>query len=155
MSVALTREGSDVIDLMAGDILHGTAIAIQVKTARNARKSKYWEWSVGRKVINLKDSKLVYVFVDLKEDANENQTPLVFVVPVKDVAQQAINAGFEEVYFHSLRHTFASLLKENGEDLKTIQELLGHSVQSTTADIYTHVSPKTKKAAADKMDNIF
>jgi len=96
MSVALTRDGSDVIDLMAGDILHGTAIAIQVKTARNARKSKYWEWSVGRKVINLKDSKLVYVFVDLKEDANENQTPLVFVVPVKDVAQQAINAGFVE-----------------------------------------------------------
>jgi len=69
--------------------------------------------------------------------------------------RKAIKAGFEEVYFHSLRHTFASLLKENGEDLKTIQELLGHSVQSTTADIYTHVSPKTKKAAADKMDNIF
>ena len=96
MSVALTRDGSDVIDLMAGDILQGTAIAIQVKTARNARKSKYWEWSVGRKPLALKDSNLVYVFIDLMEGAKENQPPTVFVVPVIDVAQQAIDAGFVE-----------------------------------------------------------
>jgi hypothetical protein len=96
MSVALTRDGSDVIDLMAGDILHGTAIAIQVKTARNARKSKYWEWSVGRKPLGLKDSNLVYVFIDLLEGSKEKSPPTVFVVPVIDVAQQAINAGFVE-----------------------------------------------------------
>ena len=96
MPVALTRDGSDVIDLMAGDILKGTAIAIQVKTARNARKSKYWEWSVGRKPLNLIGSKLVYVFVDLLEGQNENKCPTIFVVPVADVAQQAIDAGFED-----------------------------------------------------------
>jgi hypothetical protein len=94
MPVALTRDGSDVIDLMAGDILKGTATAIQVKTARNARKSKYWEWSVGRKPLKLKDSNLVYVFIDLIEGSKENQPPKVFVVPVVDVAQQAIDAGF-------------------------------------------------------------
>jgi len=94
MSVALTRDGSDVINLMAGDIFQGTAIAIQVKTARNARKSKYWEWSAGRKPIDLKDSNLVYVFIDLMEGAKENQPPTVFVVPVIDVAQQSIDAGF-------------------------------------------------------------
>lgn len=96
MSVALTRDGSDVIDLMAGDILQGTATAIQVKTARNARKSKYWEWSVGRKPLNLQDSNLVYVFIDLMEGAKEDQPPTVFVVPVGDVAQQAIDGGFIE-----------------------------------------------------------
>ena len=96
MSVALTRDGSDVIDLMAGDILQGTATAIQVKTARKARKSNYWEWSVGRKPLKLKDGNLVYVFIDLVEGSKEDQPPTVFVVPVIDVAQQAIDAGFLE-----------------------------------------------------------
>jgi integrase len=57
--------------------------------------------------------------------------------------------------FHSLRHTFASMNIENGTDIKTISEILGHSDIDVTLKIYTHTSEKSKQKAIEKFNQIF
>lgn len=47
--------------------------------------------------------------------------------------------------FHGLRHTFATNLISKGADVKTVSELLGHSVVTTTLNLYTHPSFEHKK----------
>jgi len=63
-------------------------------------------------------------------------------------------AGLEHIRFHDLRHTFATLLLEKGEEIKTIQNLLGHRDISTTLNTYAHVTQKMKAASAAKIENI-
>lgn len=54
---------------------------------------------------------------------------------------------------HDLRHACATLLLAQGEDLKMISEILGHSSISVTADIYAHVSESSVAAAMDRLDD--
>lgn len=62
--------------------------------------------------------------------------------------------GIEPLKFHSLRHTFASINIENGADVKTISEILGHSDVDVTLKIYTHTSNKAKRKAVEKFETL-
>lgn len=59
----------------------------------------------------------------------------------------------KKVTVHSLRHSFASHLLDNGTDIRFIQELLGHKHLSTT-QIYTHINPASVKKIKSPFDNL-
>ena len=62
--------------------------------------------------------------------------------------------GLKKIRFHDLRHTCASLLLANGISMKQIQEWLGHSDFSTTANIYAHLEYDTKLQSAEMMAKV-
>ena len=61
--------------------------------------------------------------------------------------------GLRHIRFHDLRHSCASLLLANGVPMKQIQEWLGHSDFSTTANIYAHLDYSSKLSSAEAMVN--
>lgn len=63
--------------------------------------------------------------------------------------------GFRRIRFHDLRHSCASLLLASGVPMKNIQEWLGHSDFSTTANIYAHLDYSSKLTSASAMESNF
>ena len=61
--------------------------------------------------------------------------------------------GIPETRFHDLRHSFAVTSLQNGDDIKTVQENLGHHSASFTLDTYCHVTEKMRHDSAQRMED--
>jgi integrase len=61
----------------------------------------------------------------------------------------------DNVNFHGLRHTSATILINQGIDVTTVSKRLGHARTSTTTDIYSHSLQKADRSAANKLENLF
>lgn len=74
---------------------------------------------------------------------------------IKRRFKPALNrAGIEEIRFHDLRHTYASLLLANGAPMKYVQSQLGHASITMTMDLYTHLLPEVNDKCVNLLNNI-
>jgi integrase len=81
-----------------------------------------------------------------------------YIVPqtaLKRFKAVAARIGRPDARFHDLRHTYAVTALQEGDDVKTVQENLGHATASFTLDVYGHVSEKMKKESAARMQSYF
>lgn len=64
-----------------------------------------------------------------------------------------VSMGLPELRFHDLRHTYATLALQNGVDIKTVSNNLGHATVAFTMDKYTHMSMTMQTDSASKMES--
>ena len=64
-----------------------------------------------------------------------------------------VRAGLRLIRIHDLRHTYASLLIQQGESLAYLKEQLGHHSIQMTVDIYGHLVPGSNRQAVDRLDD--
>lgn len=94
-------------------------------------------------------------------DEKERKTALVFTTAEgNDISPTSLRYHFKKLMtdirlpacrVHDLRHTFAVLSLQNGDDIKTVQENLGHATAAFTLDVYGHVSERMKDESAKRM----
>lgn len=92
-----------------------------------------------------KDSGLVFT-----DEVGNRVTPQALYRAFKLVVTEL---DMKDVRFHDLRHSYAVVSLKTGDDVKTVQENLGHATSSFTLDTYGHVTEQMKKDSANRMEN--
>lgn len=108
-----------------------------------AQRLKAGELWVGWQTAEEQKSALVFTTV-----TGSNLSPQTVYNHYKKLAAQI---GAPDSRVHDLRHTFAVLSLQNGDDVKTVQGNLGHATAAFTLDVYGHVSERMKEDSAARM----
>ncbi len=86
--------------------------------------------------------------------ASRTGTPLDSRNVTQELQRALARLGLPRQRFHDLRHAYATLMLEDGEELAVVSRSLGHTDLSTTADVYAHLTPAMLERAAARMDRI-
>ncbi|MEA4804797.1 tyrosine-type recombinase/integrase [Acetobacterium wieringae] len=111
----------------------------------------------------LRDEKIKQAEKRLKAGSGwQNPENFVFTNPLgthmkhetvsKNYKKIVTEIGFPDLRFHDLRHSFAVVSIQAGDDIKTVQENLGHHSAAFTMDTYAHVTDAMRKASSERMD---
>lgn len=74
---------------------------------------------------------------------------------LKHFKKAVTKIGRADARFHDMRHTYAVTSLQEGDDVKTVQQNLGHATASFTLDVYGHVSDKMNRESAARMQAYF
>lgn len=107
---------------------------------RQRAEQEIWKRIAGKSWM---DTGLVFT-----DELGDNLTPETVYKNFKKVA---IEIGCPNLHFHSLRHSYAVAALQSGDDIKTVQENLGHYTAAFTLDVYGHVTDKMRQDSADRM----
>lgn len=138
------------------------------KTVMNILKEyKIWQNGQKSKLENLWHSEYDYIFTARdgkpiypgtisswfhKFIKKHNETVMKDSSIAKDDKEKYL---LDNVNFHGLRHTNATILINQGIDVTTVSKRLGHARTSTTTDIYSHSLQRADKEVANKLENLF
>lgn len=86
---------------------------------------------------------------------NEVGRHLIFYTVYENFKRIVDGMGIPSTRFHDLRHSYAVAALQSGDDMKTLQENLGHHAAAFTLDVYGHVTDQMKLQSAARMDNFF
>ncbi len=62
-----------------------------------------------------------------------------------------LEIGLPDARFHDLRHFYAVVALQSGDDIKTVQSNLGHYTAAFILDVYGHVTERMKQQSADRL----
>jgi integrase len=133
-------------------------------TTTKSKKSRRVDLSreLRKSLLDLRDKRLLEAFLKGKENIADD---LVFPSPEGAILDPdnlyhryfqpvLTKAGLRKIRLHDLRHTFGSLLLQNGATILYVKEQMGHSSIQVTVDIYGHLIPGANMSYVDRLDEI-
>jgi len=144
--------GKEIFSLTTNDINHidGTILVRDPKNTKN--RYVFMTEEIKQICLKFNDKDGEALIFPKRNGEKRKETPKLFRKIISDLGfNSGITDRRKKVVFHTLRHTFASWLVQNGVDLYTVQKLMGHSTIAMT-ERYAHLAQDNLKSAVKKLE---